>query len=56
MRSHHRDAGPLGALNLGDVLRDRGDVAGARAAYEGAVSSGHGTAAVKAADRLDRLR
>ena len=47
--------GPAAALNLGVLLQEQGDVAGARAAYQQAIDSGHADDAPMAAVNLGIL-
>ena len=52
----HRDAAAQAAFNLGFLLREQGDPAGAAGAYQLAIDSGHADAAPKAALSLEGLQ
>ena len=43
--SCHTDASPMAAVSLGDLLKQEGDVAGARWAFQWTIDSGHVKAA-----------
>ena len=47
---------PRGWAALGDLLRDQGDVDGARAAFQRAIDSGHADIAAFARKQLSRLQ
>jgi tetratricopeptide (TPR) repeat protein len=56
--SSHAELAPAAMVFLGDLLAEQGDLAGAQAAYEQAVASGHPEmrrAGVEALDRLEAL-
>ena len=50
-----RDVAALAAVELGVLLEEQGDVAGAKAAYQGAIDSGHADVAPLAAVNLGAL-
>jgi hypothetical protein len=45
----------MAAVYLGLLLEEQGDLAGAKAAYQLAIGSGHADVAPEAADRLGQL-
>ena len=53
--TEHADAAPAAAYNLGDLLREQHDVAGARTAYSEAAQSSNPQVAMSAATRLAEL-
>ncbi|MFL5354370.1 tetratricopeptide repeat protein, partial [Archangium sp.] len=55
LASSHVDAAPMAAFNLGTLLAEQRDVAGARAAFQRAIDSGHSEVGLRAQELLREL-